>query len=498
MLALDTVNKSLEVKLAGAVATTELPWIASYVDINQATLAMVASSETDGPTNGGTAVVVAAAPGAATTRKLNYFSLVNVDTAAATATVQVNNTGTKRISVTVILAVGDQLTFTDSSGWVITDKNGQHKVGSTTVSLTSGVTGILPGANGGTGVNNGAYLVTVGGNVSFVGAFATILRVTAATDVTLPTTGTLAILGANTFTGAQQLNSTLNVVGVTTHQNHLLFTDATYDIGASGATRPRNLYLSGSVLGGVWNAGAVTSSGLIQGVTGKFTATVGVGISPAAGVAFYVAGAITSGTYQYGCFFDGTFSGTTQTNLFYLAGGVAAATAVVDYATIRIDDASLGAGATITNQYGIYIANITKGGTLKYAIYSVGGAVRFNGAFQMANYGAGAATFDASGNITSVSDERFKDRIAPLPYGLVEVLQLRPIQHGYNELSGLEREHLYGGFSAQQVQPVMPLAIGVDQRGYLTLADRPILGAVVNAIKTHESRLKALEEARIN
>lgn len=116
------------------------------------------------------------------------------------------------------------------------------------------------------------------------------------------------------------------------------------------------------------------------------------------------------------------------------------------------------------------------------------------GLLQLSAYGAGTATFDASGNITSVSDERFKDRISPLPYGLTEVLQLEPVQHGYNDLSGLEREHLYGGFIAQQVQPFMPLAVGIDQRGYLTLADRPILGAVVNSIKTHETRLKALEE----
>ncbi len=118
------------------------------------------------------------------------------------------------------------------------------------------------------------------------------------------------------------------------------------------------------------------------------------------------------------------------------------------------------------------------------------------GTIQMAAYGAGAATFDAAGNISSVSDIRFKDRIAPLPYGLAEVLKLNPIQHGYNALSGLERDHLYGGFSAQEVQTVMPLAVGQDSQGYLTLADRPILGATVNAIKAHDETINALE-ARI-
>ncbi len=119
--------------------------------------------------------------------------------------------------------------------------------------------------------------------------------------------------------------------------------------------------------------------------------------------------------------------------------------------------------------------------------------INANGTQTWAPYGAGTATFDASGNITSVSDARYKDRIAPLPYGLAEVLRLSPVQHGYNEASGLEREHLYGGFLAQDVEPVIPLAVGRDARGYLTLADRPILGAAVNAIKELDARLAALE-----
>ena len=39
------------------------------------------------------------------------------------------------------------------------------------VSLTSQVSGILPGANGGTGVNNGTDTITLGGNVSIGSSF---------------------------------------------------------------------------------------------------------------------------------------------------------------------------------------------------------------------------------------------------------------------------------------------------------------------------------------
>ncbi len=100
---------------------------------------------------------------------------------------------------------------------------------------------------------------------------------------------------------------------------------------------------------------------------------------------------------------------------------------------------------------------------------------------------------DGSGNITASSDERLKDRISDLGYGLAEVVALRPVSYGFNELSGLERDSLYGGFLAQDVQRVMPLAVNVAPDGYLTLSDRPILGSLVNAIKELAARIAALE-----
>jgi hypothetical protein len=141
-------------------------------------------------------------------------------------------------------------------------------------------------------------------------------------------------------------------------------------------------------------------------------------------------------------------------------------------------------------------ANVTftSGGNVGIGTTGPGAQLHTTGTVRFANFGAGTATFDANGNISSVSDRRFKDRITPLPYGLAEVCALRPIQHGYNALSGLDRSSLYGGFVAQDVQPVMPLAVGRDNRGYLTLSDRVILGATVNAIQTHEARLVALEQ----
>lgn len=58
--------------------------------------------------------------------------------------------------------------------------------------LTTGVTGILPSANGGTGVNNGSSTVTLGGSLTTSGAFASTFTMTNTTSVTFPTSGTLA------------------------------------------------------------------------------------------------------------------------------------------------------------------------------------------------------------------------------------------------------------------------------------------------------------------
>lgn len=64
---------------------------------------------------------------------------------------------------------------------------------------------------GGTGINNGNKTITLGGNLVTSGAFNTTLTTTAATNVTLPTTGTLATLaGTETLLNKTLTNPRLN------------------------------------------------------------------------------------------------------------------------------------------------------------------------------------------------------------------------------------------------------------------------------------------------
>lgn len=60
------------------------------------------------------------------------------------------------------------------------------------VGLTTHVSGILAGTNGGTGVDNSTKTITLGDNLTTSGAYPITLTATASTSVTLPTTGTIA------------------------------------------------------------------------------------------------------------------------------------------------------------------------------------------------------------------------------------------------------------------------------------------------------------------
>ena len=142
--------------------------------------------------------------------------------------------------------------------------------------------------------------VTTAGALTTVGANALTLTTTGATNVTFPTTGTLATLaGTETLSNKTlvspsitdpTLSGDISAANVTVSGNtvigdaaadtltinatttsDLLFTDDTYDIGKTGATRPRDVFASRNAeLGGTLGVtGNTTLSGTAE-VTGDF------------------------------------------------------------------------------------------------------------------------------------------------------------------------------------------------------------------------------------
>ncbi|MBP9765720.1 MAG: tail fiber domain-containing protein, partial [Candidatus Pacebacteria bacterium] len=111
------------------------------------------------------------------------------------------------------------------------------------------------------------------------------------------------------------------------------------------------------------------------------------------------------------------------------------------------------------------------------ALLHVTGTVRFSG------FGAGTLQTDSLGNLTVSSDERLKNVSGSYTRSISDILKINPISYHWNATSGLDMNTEYSGFSAQNIQLAIPEAVATSSNGFLSLQDRPILAAVVNAIK---------------
>ena len=216
-------------------------------------------------------------------------------------------------------ASGETATLKTASGSGIAIPNGK------TMFLFCDGTNVIEGATNVQSLSVGGYTISLAGTLTTAAAFTTAganaltLTTTGTTNITLPTTGTLATLAGTetltnkTLTGPTITSPTLTgsitatdltITGDTTIGNaaaddlvvnstiksNLIFTDNTYDIGASGATRPRNIFLSG---GATVGGNSTLASGNVTGVfgvdgnfdinTNKFNVTAASGNTTIAG-----------------------------------------------------------------------------------------------------------------------------------------------------------------------------------------------------------------------
>ena len=129
---------------------------------------------------------------------------------------------------------------------------------------------VIGATYGGTGINNGSYTITLGGNISTAGslttagAYATTLTTTGNTSVTLPTAGTLATLAGTeslsnkTITASSFSGTTLAASGLVTLTNT---TDASA-LGTAGVVTSGGLSVAKTIYVGlnITGAGAATST----------------------------------------------------------------------------------------------------------------------------------------------------------------------------------------------------------------------------------------------
>jgi hypothetical protein len=148
----------------------------------------------------------------------------------------------------------------------ITDGKLYYKSNAGVVTLLAGATAGPAGGSNTQVQFNSSGILAGSANMTFNG---TTLTAGGLTTTGITSTGVLSVTGNTTLGDAAADTLTIN----STITSNLIFTDNTYDIGASGATRPRNLFVAGNATIGGLTTGRVvyTATNGILSSSGNLT-----------------------------------------------------------------------------------------------------------------------------------------------------------------------------------------------------------------------------------
>lgn len=124
MIILQSNSDSLEFFLGGVVATSQLPFYASWVDN---TLGVIKNGESTAISASATVVTAVPAPAINTSRTIKFLTIHNSDTAPVTVTIRINTNSYQRILCRYTLAVGDMIQYTED-GFTCTNSIGETKI----------------------------------------------------------------------------------------------------------------------------------------------------------------------------------------------------------------------------------------------------------------------------------------------------------------------------------------------------------------------------------
>lgn len=197
----------------------------------------------------------------------------------------------------------------------------------------------------------------------------------------------------------------------------------------------------------------------------------------------------SNGSFKMGLYWNGFRNNTTTWTSLGINGST-----VGGAVELGLNGIDFGVDAAVSGSSPAIRMRLTPAGNLGIGTTALTPTAQLHtsGSVRFAAFGAGSAAFDASGNVSSSSDERLKDEIEPFSRGLAAVLAIQPISYRWSLASGLDTLNRYAGLSAQNVEAAIPEAIGVDARGFLSLQDRPIIAALVNAVRELDARIADL------
>jgi hypothetical protein len=281
-------------------------------------------------------------------------------------------------------------------------------------------------------------------------------------------------------------------------------TDNAYDIGQSGANRPRNAYIAGMLVVG----GASTLSGTVGFGSGWYLDTGGYQTSTTQdGTGFALTHNSAIRNMSFGVNGSRTqlvllASGNVQTSGTFLAPSLALGTTPAASGVIRLpnDGRITARNTTNTTDYDLIFlttSNEVTVGTSLRATNMIGSFVFFNSIGTTAS-GANAFLDGASANnlLRSTSSARYKDIVGPM---MIEdargfLMSLDPLW--YRSLASADDpEDVWPGFTAERVAKVDDAFAHYDRKGRpdSIMYDRIVVPLTVG-FQDHEQRIAKLEE----
>ena len=323
--------------------------------------------------------------------------------------------------------------------------------------LSTGVTGTLPVANGGTGVttSTGTGSVVLSTSPTLVTPLLGTPTSGTLTNCTFPTLNQNTTGSSGSCTGNAATATSATTAGTITSQaNSATITAATANTASTIVLRDAS---------GNFSAGTITAA-LTGNVTGNVTGSSGscTGNAATATTASSCSGNSATATTASSC----SGNSATATTASSCSGNSATASAV-----------SMSAGRTDSTAYPILWG--TTGGTSQ--LYSASACTITSSTGQIS-----ASILYSSGNVTAYSDERVKTNWRG--YGPNFIEQLAKVKHGTYDRT--DKVLTQDGVSAQSLQAVLPHSVVESEEGTLSVAYGN--AALVAAIKLAE-RVVALE-----